>query len=140
MFLPNQAITYADILPATFTGQINGVECQLTLHLVFDRLTGSFQANGEHLEVEGGIPNEFGEVFGLMFSYSLEPIAVFQTNLLGASSLEWCSDPLNPHAVMGLEHADQVVFTLIPTRQDGLAKRHEVMSSNGLRLEPWDPN
>jgi hypothetical protein len=123
MFLPNQAITYADILPATFTGDINGVECQLKLHLRYDRLMGSLHADGECLELEAGIPNECGEVFGLMFSYLQQPIAVFQANLVGASILEVCSDLLNPHALMGLEHAQRMVFTLIPTRQDKSAKR-----------------
>jgi hypothetical protein len=117
MFIPNEPFSYVNILPATFSSQINGVECQLELHLAQGRLMGSFHADGERLEVEGGFPNVYGEVFGQMFSYLEEPIAVFQANPLGANTLELHLDLPNPHDLMALENAERMVFTLVPADQ-----------------------
>jgi hypothetical protein len=108
----------ADILPAQFTGLVNDTECRLELHLNADhRLMGSFIADGEVLEVYGGIPNSFGEVFGLLNASGLEqPLAVFRANFLGPVLLEFEVDTPNPHDLMGLENAEKIVFSRVKTQ------------------------
>jgi hypothetical protein len=102
----------SEILPAQFTGLVNDTECSLELHLNADgRVMGRFHADGETLEVYGGIPNSFGEVFGLLNAPDLEqPVAVFRANFLGPVLLEFEVDTPNPHDLMSLENATRMVF------------------------------
>jgi hypothetical protein len=102
----------SEILPAQFTGIINDTECRLELHLNTDgRVMGSFIADGEVLEVYGGIPNAFGEVFGLLNAPGLEqPLAVFRANFLNPVLLEFEVDTPGAHDLMALENATRMVF------------------------------
>jgi hypothetical protein len=102
----------SEILPAQFTGLVNDTECRLELHLNADqRVMGSFHADGETLEVYGGFPNSFGEVFGLLNAPDLEqPVAVFRANFVGPVLLEFEVDAPNPHDLMALENATRMVF------------------------------
>ena len=107
----------SEILPAQFASVVNGSECTLELHLNTDqRVMGHFHADGETLEVYGGIPNRFGEVFGLLNAPDLEqPVAVFRANFVGPSLLEFEVDTPNPHDLMALENAARMVFNRIQT-------------------------
>ena len=102
----------AEILPAQFTSIINDSECRLELHLNADqRVMGRFHADGETLEVYGGIPNPFGEVFGLLNAPGLEqPLAVFRANFVGPALLEFEVDTPGAHDLMALENATRMVF------------------------------
>jgi hypothetical protein len=101
-----------ELLPAQFTSIINETECRLELHLnANQRVMGSFIADGETLEVNGGIPSTFGEVFGLLNAPGLEqPVAVFRSNFLGPVLLEFEVDTPNLHDLMALENATRMVF------------------------------
>ena len=107
----------SEILPAQFASVVNGSECTLDLHLNTDqRVMGHFHTDGETLEVYGGIPNRFGEVFGLLNAPDLEqPVAVFRANFIGPSLLEFEVDTPNPHDLMALENATRMVFSRIQT-------------------------
>jgi hypothetical protein len=102
----------SEILPAQFTGIVSDTECRLELHLNADqRVMGSFHADGETLEVYGGIPNSFGEVFGLLNAPGLEqPLAVFRANFVGPVLLEFEVDAPGAHDLMSLENATRMVF------------------------------
>jgi hypothetical protein len=107
----------SEILPAQFTGLVNDTECRLELHLNADqRVMGRFHADGETLEVYGGIPNSFGEVFGLLNAPDLEqPVAVFRANFVGPVLLEFEVDTPNPHDLMALENSTRMVFRRVQT-------------------------
>ena len=108
----------SEILPAQFASVVNGSECTLELHLNTDqRVMGHFHADGETLEVYGGIPNRFGEVFGLLNAPDLEqPVAVFRANFVGPSLLEFEVDTPNPHDLMALENAEKIMFTRVKSQ------------------------
>jgi hypothetical protein len=112
----------SEILPAQFISVVNDTECKLELHLNTDgRVMGSFHTDGETLEVYGGIPNSFGEVFGLLNATDLEPpVAVFRANFLGPVLLEFEVDTPNPHDLMALENAERMVFKQV--RASSIAK------------------
>ena len=101
-----------EILPAQFTSIVNDTECVLELHANTDgRVMGSFIADGETLEVYGGVPNSFGEVFGLLNASGLEqPLAVFRANFLNPVMLEFEVDTPGTHDLMALENAARMVF------------------------------
>jgi hypothetical protein len=101
-----------EVLPAQFTSIINDTECVLELHANTEgRVMGSFIADGEVLEVNGGIPNSFGEVFGLLNAPDLEqPLAVFRANFVGPVLLEFEVDTPGTHDLMALENATRMVF------------------------------
>ena len=106
-----------NMLPAQFTSTVNDTECTLELHLNAEgRLMGGFHADGELLEVYGGIPNTFGEVFGLLNSPGFDyPLAVFRANFLGSSLLEFEVDTPGAHDLMALEHATRLVLKRVQT-------------------------
>jgi hypothetical protein len=107
----------SEILPTQFTGLVNDTECRLELHLNADqRVMGRFHADGETLEVYGGIPNSFGEVFGLLNAPDLEqPVAVFRANFLGPVLLEFEVDTPNPHDLMAMGNAEKIMFARVKT-------------------------
>jgi hypothetical protein len=102
----------SEILPAQFTSIINDTECVLELHAnASGRVMGSFIADGETLEIYGGIPNSFGEVFGLLNAPDLEqPLAVFRANFLNPLLLEFEVDTPGSHDLMALENATRMIF------------------------------
>jgi hypothetical protein len=63
-----------------FRGSVWGIACVLELHLDdAGRLRGSFDADGEPLEVTGDTPDPFGAVRGVIRARALEEsFAVFQ--------------------------------------------------------------
>ncbi len=70
-------------LPQTLTGRyaasIQDVDCKLELHLDDTGcLAGAFIADGEHLKILGGVPNAYGEVFGLILEPGGDILAVFR--------------------------------------------------------------
>ena len=99
-------------LPAQFKASVGGVECQLDLHLhEAGRVMGTFKAEGETLEVRGGVPSALGEVFGLLCVPSHnEALAVFRARLIGPKRLEMDVNLPNPHDAMGLLNAERMVF------------------------------
>jgi hypothetical protein len=129
----------ADILPAQFTGLVNHTECRLELHLnTNQRVMGSFHADGETLEVYGGIPNAFGEVFGLLNAPDLEqPVAVFRVNFLGPVLLEFEVDAPGAHDLMALENSTRMVFSRVRGSSETAASQTSVsrLSSGETGLE-----
>ena len=118
-----------DILPAQFTGIVNDTECRLELHVnANQRVMGSFHADGEMLEVYGGTPNAFGEVFGLLNAPGLEqPVAVFRANFLGPVLLEFEVDAPGAHDLMALENATRMVFSRVRGSSQTVASRTSVL-------------
>jgi hypothetical protein len=104
-----------NILPATFSSRIDGVECALELHLNHDQcLRGLLRIYDEFLEVRGGIPNAFDEVRGLLRTVgSDQSVAVFRANFLGLSLLEFEVEQPGAHDLMALIHAERHVFRRI---------------------------
>ena len=123
----------SEILPAQFASVVNGSECTLELHLNTDqRVMGHFHADGETLEVYGGIPNRFGEVFGLLNAPDLEqPVAVFRANFIGLSLLEFEVDTPNPHDLMALENAEKIMFTRVTANCTKVDAFCQPLATNG---------
>jgi hypothetical protein len=126
-----------EILPAQFTSIINDTECVLELHLnTNQRVMGSFHADGETLEVYGGIPNAFGEVFGLLHAPGLEqPVAVFRANFVGPVLLEFEVDTPGAHDLMALENSTCMIFKRVQTSSPGRTM-HPSLQGKVLSLQP----
>ncbi len=61
-----------------FTATLENVPCEINLEMDHTGcLVGGFCAATERLEIVGGIPNAFGEFFGLIRSKAGETVAVF---------------------------------------------------------------
>ena len=125
------------ILPARFTSNVNDTECALELHLNTEgRLMGHFHADGETLEVYGGVPNAFGEVFGLLNAPDFEqPLAVFRANFVGSALLEFEVDTPEAHDLMAMGNATRLVFKRVEASSTGQTL---LAASQGkvLRLQP----
>ncbi len=66
-------------LPGHYAASVQSVNCRLELHLDSTGcLAGSFVAHNEHLEIMGGVPNTYGEVFGLIREPGGDTLAVFR--------------------------------------------------------------
>jgi hypothetical protein len=119
----------SELLPAQFTSIINDTECVLELHANADgRVMGSFIADGETLEIYGGIPNSFGEVFGLLNAPDLEqPVAVFRANFLGPVLLEFEVDTPGAHDLMALENSTRMIFKRVQGSSQTVASRTSVL-------------
>lgn len=111
----NDALNFADILPASFKSQTNHSASWLELELnTNNRLVGKFISNHEMLEVHGNIPSSYGEVFGLLRSPRLEtPVAVFRASLKDQNRLEFYLDLPDPHDLMALANAEKLEFTRV---------------------------
>jgi hypothetical protein len=66
-------------LEGHYKTQIDNLECELQLQLnAIGCLVGTFKAVNESLEIYGGVPSLYGDVYGLMRERThLETIAVF---------------------------------------------------------------
>jgi hypothetical protein len=98
-------------LPGCYRVQLQHTDC--TLELGLDQsgcLIGSFLADGENLEITGGVPSAFGEVYGVIRERTnLETVAVFRAvPLIRQLVLE--IDTPNAHNVMELGNAERIVF------------------------------
>ncbi len=98
-------------LPGCYRAQLQHIECDLELTLDQSGcLSGSFQANGENLEIIGGVPSGFGEVYGVIRErHSLETVAVFRA-VPQIRQLILEIDTPNAHTVMELGNAERIVF------------------------------
>ena len=66
-------------LPGSYTASIQGADCRLELRLdATGCLSGSFTVDCERLEIMGGVPNAYGEVFGLIREPGGDTLAVFR--------------------------------------------------------------
>lgn len=67
-------------LPGTYRAHLQGMNCELELRLDhMGCLTGSFAADGERLDVFGGMPSNVGEVYGVIReNMGGETLAVFR--------------------------------------------------------------
>jgi hypothetical protein len=102
---------FQTVLPATFHSSINNVPCSLALHLRQGALAGVFNADGEELEVFGGVPDPNGRVLGLLRPNELEaPLAVFRAWMKDANTLEVEVDLPGVHDLMALSQAERIVF------------------------------
>ncbi len=96
-------------LPGHYAASVQSVNCTLELRLDSTGcLAGSFVADGEHLEIMGGVPNTYGEVFGLIREPGGDTLAVFRAashemNLIFELNTPGGSD-------MHLGNAERIVF------------------------------
>jgi hypothetical protein len=98
-------------LPGNYKAQLQHIDCDLELGLDQSGcLTGSFFADGENLEVTGGVPSSFGEVYGVIRErFNLETVAVFRA-VPHIRQLILEIDMPNAHNVMELGNAERIVF------------------------------
>ena len=96
-------------LPGRYTARVADVDCELELDLdASGCLKGSFQAEGEALDVFGGVPSHFGEVYGVIRERTLgEALAVFRAVPQVRQLLLELDAPGQQH-LMRLSH--QIVF------------------------------
>lgn len=102
-------------LSGRYAASIQDVDCTLELHLDSTGcLAGSFIADDEHLEIMGGVPNAYGEVFGLILEPGGGILAVFRA-APQASNLIFEVDTPGEGDLMHLGNAERMTFS----RQDG---------------------
>jgi hypothetical protein len=110
-----QPIT-AHPLPGCYKARLQHTDC--TLELGLDQsgcLIGSFQADGENLEITGGVPGAYGEVYGAIRERSsLETVAVFRA-VPRIRQLILEIDTPNAHNRMELGNAERIVFERFDT-------------------------
>jgi hypothetical protein len=108
---PNHNPILAHPLPGNYKAQLQHVTCDLELGLDQSGcLTGSFLADGENLEITGGVPSSFGEVYGVIRErLNLETVAVFRA-VPQIRELILEIDTPNAHNVMELGNAERIVF------------------------------
>jgi hypothetical protein len=102
---------YSHPLPGHYKAQLQHIDCNLELGLDQSGcLTGSFLADGENLEITGGVPSTFGEVYGVIRErFNLETVAVFRA-VPHIRQLILEIDMPNAHNVMELGNAERIVF------------------------------
>ncbi len=105
-----QPIT-AHPLPGCYKARLQHTDCALELGLDQSGcLTGSFRADGEDLEITGGVPSAFGEVYGVIRERTTgETVAVFRA-VPRIRQLILEIDTPNAHNVMELGNAERIVF------------------------------
>jgi hypothetical protein len=98
-------------LPGRYNAQLQNTNC--TLELTLDQsgcLSGSFRADSEDLEITGGVPSVFGEVYGVIRERTTgETVAVFRA-VPQVRQLILEIDTPNAHNVMELGNAERIVF------------------------------
>jgi hypothetical protein len=107
----NRNPIHAHPLPGHYKAQLQHIDCDLELGLDQSGcLTGSFLADGENLEITGGVPSAFGEVYGVIRErFNLETVAVFRA-VPHIRQLILEIDTPNAHNVMELGNAERIVF------------------------------
>jgi hypothetical protein len=108
---PNRNPIQAHPLPGNYKAQLQHIDCDLELGLDQSGcLTGSFFADGENLEISGGVPSTFGEVYGVIRErINLETVAVFRA-VPHIRQLVLEIDTPNARNVMELGNAERIVF------------------------------
>jgi hypothetical protein len=108
---PNRNPIPAHPLLGNYKAQLQHINCDLELGLDQSGcLTGSFFADGENLEITGGVPSVFGEVYGVIRERSnLETVAVFRA-VPHIRQLVLEVDVPNAHNVMELGNAERIIF------------------------------
>ncbi len=114
-------------LEGRFRTQIDHFECELQLKLnSIGCLVGEFRAEGERLEIYGGVPSLYGDAYGLMREGThLQTIAVFhaipdRNGVLLELDLPGAGD------LMKLGNATRLVFTRISQSQQSLGDLPEL--------------
>lgn len=98
-------------LPGWYTARIQDVDCELELRLdLTGHLIGQFSAEGESLEIRGGVPSVSGETFGRILAPDGDILAVFRA-VPNPTGLSLELDAPNPHDLMRLSNAERVIFT-----------------------------
>jgi hypothetical protein len=101
-------------LPGQYNASIQSVNCTLELRLDSTGcLAGSFVADNEHLEIMGGLPNTYGEVFGLIREPSGDTMAVFRAAPLDMHLIFELDTP-GGGDLMSLGNAERIVFKRQP--------------------------
>jgi hypothetical protein len=110
-FNSNRNPIHSHPLPGNYKAQLQHIDCDLELGLDQSGcLTGSFFADGENLEITGGMPSSFGEVYGVIRErFNLETVAVFRA-VPHIRQLILEIDMPNAHNVMELGNAERIVF------------------------------
>jgi hypothetical protein len=97
-------------LTGCYIASIQDVDCRLELYLDHTGcLAGAFIADFEHLKIMGGVPNMYGEVFGLILEPSGKIMAVFRA-ALHAQNLILEVDVPGEGDLMRLGNAERVTF------------------------------
>ncbi len=94
-----------------YSAVVKDVPCSLELHLdATGCLSGSFVADGETLEIFGGVPSQYGEVFGVMRENAQgDTLAVFRACPTQSGILLEIDEP-GMQDLMSLANAECVVF------------------------------
>lgn len=98
-------------LPGCYRAQLQDTICDLELNLDQSGcLSGSFLADGENLEITGGLPSAFGEVYGVIRERTTgETVAAFRA-VPHLRQLILEIDTPNAHNVMELGNAERILF------------------------------
>jgi hypothetical protein len=108
--------TLTQTLPGRYTASLQDVDCRLELHLDHSGcLAGAFIADGEHLEIMGGVPNAYGEVFGLILEPGGGILAVFRA-APDARNLIFEVDVPGEGDLMHLGNAERLMFRRVNSR------------------------
>ncbi len=100
----------AQALNGRYRTVLHGVRCELDFHLnVAGCLVGLFTADTERMDVKGGVPSFYGEVFGVILAADGELLAVFRA-APHANDLEFEVDIPGDHNLMQLANAQRVIF------------------------------
>ena len=109
---PALEVPFTHPLAGSYTARIWQVDCELELSL--DQtgcLIGTFTADGETLEVFGGVPSLYGEVYGVIREgRNGETLAVFRA-VPQVQALLLEIDLPGPNDLMLLAQAESVVFS-----------------------------
>jgi hypothetical protein len=100
----------AQALNGRYRAVLHGVCCELDLHVnAAGCLVGLFTADTERLEVKGGVPSFYGEVFGVILATDGALLAVFRASP-HANDLAFEVDIPGDHNLMQLANAQRVIF------------------------------
>jgi hypothetical protein len=97
-------------LTGTFSATLHDIPCEIHLHL--DQTGGQcgyFTADGERLEIIGGVASTLGEFFGALRAESGETVAVFRATP-HSDGLQLELDLPEKREPMKLANAERIVF------------------------------
>jgi hypothetical protein len=131
-FNPSHNPIHSHPLPGNYKAQLQHIDCDLELGLDQSGcLTGSFLADGENLEITGGVPSSFGEVYGVIRErFNLETVAVFRA-VPHIRELILEIDTPGVHDLMQLGNVERIVFE----RSNHESKTEQVVTGSSIQLE-----
>ena len=101
-------------LTGTFSATLHEIPCEIQLCLDHTGChTGHFMADGERLEIIGGVASTLGEFYGAIRAANNETVAVFRATP-HADGLQLDLDLPAQREPMQLANAERIVFTAQP--------------------------